>query len=90
MMPHLRTVMGYTIRTAEWRYTEWVGVTRLQGDDYQPNWNQQKVTIIHLFSFGEFSEQFHNFILRTVLSCTVWWATPRRIPMWPGGPTWRR
>ena len=83
-MPNLRTVMGYTIRTAEWRYTEWVGVTPLEGDDYQPNWNQQKVLIILLFSF------IHNYILRTTLSCTVSWTTLRRMSMWLGGPTWRR
>merc|ERR1712107_937024 len=27
IVDHLKSVMGYSMRTSEWRYTEWVGIT---------------------------------------------------------------
>jgi len=39
---HLQKIMGYSMRTAEWHYTEWVGVTHLGGADYQPDWENQR------------------------------------------------
>ena len=32
--------MGYTIRTEKYRFTEWVGLTLLGGNDY--NWKSKK------------------------------------------------
>ena len=40
--PHLQKIMGYSMRTAEWHYTEWVGVTHLGGADYKPDWENQR------------------------------------------------
>ena len=38
---HLRDVMGYSMRTADWRYTEWVGIDYLGEDAYVPVWDNQ-------------------------------------------------
>ena len=36
--PHLKGTMGYSMRTADWRYTEWVGITYLGDNAYLPDW----------------------------------------------------
>ena len=33
--------MGYSMRTKEWHYTEWVDIRRLGHHQYQPNWDKQ-------------------------------------------------
>ena len=33
--------MGYSMRTADWRYTEWVGIDYLGEDAYVPVWDNQ-------------------------------------------------
>jgi len=38
---HLRDVMGYSMRTADWRYTEWVAIDYLGEDAYVPVWDNQ-------------------------------------------------
>jgi len=40
--PNLNSVMGYTIRTKEWRYTEWVGITYYGDTNYSPDWENQQ------------------------------------------------
>ena len=35
---HLKGTMGYSMRTADWRYTEWVGITYLGDNAYLPDW----------------------------------------------------
>ena len=35
---HLKNTMGYSMRTADWRYTEWVGITYLGDNAYLPDW----------------------------------------------------
>jgi len=35
---HLKGTMGYSMRTADWRYTEWVGITYLGENAYLPDW----------------------------------------------------
>ena len=40
--PHLTKTMGYTIRTERYRFTEWVGITPLGDNDYEPNWDERK------------------------------------------------
>ena len=37
-------IMGYTIRTKRYRYTEWVGIDLLEGGAYRPNWEDQAAT----------------------------------------------
>ena len=39
-------IMGYTIRTQRYRYTEWVGIDLLEGGAYLPNWEDQAATRI--------------------------------------------
>jgi len=39
---HVRKVMGYSIRTPEWRYTEWVGIKYKGNNNYSPDWHIQK------------------------------------------------
>ena len=39
---HIKEIMGYTIRTDQYRYTEWTGITYLGGNDYKPNWADQR------------------------------------------------
>ena len=56
IVDHLKSVMGYSMRTSEWRYTEWVwntifdldslpnqvGITYHGHHNYSPDWNAQK------------------------------------------------
>jgi len=42
LAPHIKSIMGYSLRSKEWRYTEWVGITYLGGHDYIPDWNTKK------------------------------------------------
>jgi len=39
---HISKIMGYTIRTDQYRFTEWTGITYLGGNGYEPNWDDQK------------------------------------------------
>ena len=39
---HITTTMGYSMRTDQYRFTEWTGITYLGGNDYEPNWDEQK------------------------------------------------
>ena len=34
---HLQKIMGYSMRTKEWHYTEWVGITHLGKTDFGPS-----------------------------------------------------
>ena len=34
---HLQKIMGYSMRTKEWHYTEWVGINHLGKTDYRPS-----------------------------------------------------
>ena len=36
---HIMSIMGYSIRTDAYRFTEWVGITYLGGNNYEPNWH---------------------------------------------------
>jgi len=42
LAPHIKSIMGYSIRTSDWRYTEWVGITYLGGTNYLPDWERQE------------------------------------------------
>ena len=42
IVDHLKNTMGYSMRTAEWRYTEWVGITYLGEHNYSPDWSNIK------------------------------------------------
>jgi len=35
---HIPACMGYSIRTSDYRYTEWVKINKLGGLEYEPNW----------------------------------------------------
>jgi len=38
MVHRIPTCMGYSIRTDTYRYTEWVKIKELDGEDYEPVW----------------------------------------------------
>jgi len=42
IVDHLKNTMGYSMRTAEWRYTEWVGITYHGHHNYSPDWSTRK------------------------------------------------
>ena len=42
IVDHLKNTMGYSMRTTEWRYTEWVGITYLGEHNYSPDWSNIK------------------------------------------------
>jgi len=38
---HIPSCMGYSVRTQEWRYTEWVRIQRLGELEYLPSWEER-------------------------------------------------
>ena len=39
-MDHISRCMGYSMRTAQFHYTEWVHIKALGGHNYEPEWDR--------------------------------------------------
>ena len=61
---HIPECMGYSIRTAMYRYTEWVMIEVLGGHDYEPRWEQACSNEFHpeLYNLLEDPEESRNIV----------------------------